>query len=480
MYEKIKSLFHYIASLLCQLLKGVSTIILTIFSLFYTGDIVNSTNSTSLLDEVSSYWLFDPKIYTSELEDQVSLDTLLNLLNPSSTTLHLDIEVANEATTDEIENVSFWNTILVSNTHVWNLTFLFLIFYLILIYSLTLYYLPLLKSFMSTTAFKNETAYTHINSISLQKFLFFPIVVLLLITLTWVSPVVTAWFGHVTMASLQRSMTLLSLVSFALVVVMYSTNLIFNTKEIYDFTIVIYSASVWVFLLFYATNIFTTIFFIEILTSLVILLLITSTFSSSYSYDLGSAPQSLYFHSVMPKSMLNSLIFFFWMSLLASLLLFLFLIIFYTSVYTFEFTLVESSMEYILTTSPETFLKTLVSSFLFISIIFLKCGLVPLFVWKPVVFKGLTLHSIFFYIGYYYYFLLTFLVYILLVELHDVLEYNKFTISLVLVIGMFMLFTILIESYYLKSFLAMSSILNTLLIFIGLATVPTSTYFFNL
>ena len=137
-------------------------------------------------------------------------------------------------------------------------------------------------------------------------------------------------------------------------------------------------------------------------------------------------------------------------------------------------------MEYVLTSNQEAFLKTLTSSFLFVAIIFLKCGLVPLFIWKPIVFKGLTLHSIFFYVCYYYYHLLTFLVYVLLIELHDVLEYNKLTLTLTIVIGVFTLFTILIESYYVKSFLAMSSILNTLLIFIGLVAMPSSAQLFNL
>ena len=51
---------------------------------------------------------------------------------------------------------------------------------------------------------------------------------------------------------------------------------------------------------------------------------------------------------------------------------------------------------------------------------------------------------------------------------------------LVLLIGSMVLITILCESYYVKAFLAMSSILNTLLVFLAMSTFSTTDVMFSL
>lgn len=169
------------------------------------------------------------------------------------------------------------------------------------------------------------------------------------------------------------------------------------------------------------------------------------------------------------------------MSLISSLLLFIFMIFFYTHLLTFEFNLIEVVTSHILhTTTFKHFLAITLISTILIVIVFLKCGLVPLYVWKPIVFKGMTLHVIFFYICYYYYYLLMFFVYLFIIYCHDVLWESKvvtFILISFLLVGIVVLVFILTESYYLKSFLAMSSILNTLLIFLGLSSLSLSNHF---
>lgn len=375
---------------------------------------------------------------------------------------------------------AFLNTKLF-NVHIWNITFFCLIFYLIFIFSITMYFTPLITNFNANAVAVNTTSYMHISTESMYKFLLTPIIFLVLIVYSWTSTTLTIWFGQLTMSTLQRTVTLFALSSFFITYYIYCTNLIFNTKEIYEFIIVLVNTLIWVFFLFYANNMFTIIFFIEILTGLTVLILITSAFSSAYNYNVTNFYKNLYFQSVIPKNTLDSLIFFFWMSLLSSLLLFIFLIFFYLQVYTFEFSLIELLITHIVVvTTFKQFLTVLMTSFIFLLIIFLKCGLVPLYVWKPIVFKGMTLHAIFFYICFYYYFLLLFFVYLLVIYLNDILWYNKFIMIIVLLLGIITLFTILIESYYFKSFLAMSSILNTLLIVLGLTSLSVSNYFFFL
>ena len=169
------------------------------------------------------------------------------------------------------------------------------------------------------------------------------------------------------------------------------------------------------------------------------------------------------------------------MSLVSSLLLFIFLIFFYTRFLTFDFVLVESILCYIVTVSTvKDILLILLSTFIFILVVFFKSGVVPLYVWKPVFFKGMPLHVLFFYICFFYYFLLLFFIYFLVVYLNDLTYYNSVLLILLSLIGTLFLIIILVESYYLKSFLAMSSILNTLLIFLAVGSISTCTFFINM
>lgn len=349
-----------------------------------------------------------------------------------------------------------------------------------MIFSIVMSTIPLIFSFTDRN-FKNTINYIHLTSATLYKFTATPLLVIFLITMSWISVTNNMWFGHVTMSTLQKHITLLCVSSFGLVCYVYSTTLIYNTRDVYDFVTVLFNTLVWIFFLFYSNNFFTVIFFIEILTGLTTLFLITSSFSSTYNYKLWDFSKSIYFSSTLPKNTLDTLIFFFWMSLLSSLLLFIFMIFFYTHLFTFEFSLVEVITTHLLSTSTfKQFLTTVTISTTLIVVIFLKCGLVPLYIWKPIVFKGMTLHVIFFYICFYYFYLLTFFTYFFIIDCHNILWESK-TVFVVLVgfllIGMIMLFFIILESHYFKSFLAMSSILNTLLIFLGMSSLATVSFF---
>jgi len=352
-----------------------------------------------------------------------------------------------------------------------------------MIFSIVMSTIPLVFSFTDRN-FKNTINYIHLTSTTLYKFTATPLLIIFLITMSWISVTNNMWFGHITMSTLQKHTTLLCVASFGLVCYVYSTTLIYNTRDVYDFVTVLFNTLVWIFFLFYSNNFFTVIFFIEILTGLTTLFLITSSFSSTYNYKLWDFSKSIYFSSTLPKNTLDTLIFFFWMSLLSSLLLFIFMIFFYTHLFTFEFSLVEVITTHLLSTSTfKHFLTTVTISTMLIVVIFLKCGLVPLYIWKPIVFKGMTLHVIFFYICFYYFYLLTFFTYFFIIDCHNILWESK-TVFVVLVsfllIGMIMLFFIILESHYFKSFLAMSSILNTLLIFLGMSSLATVSFFFTI
>ena len=366
-------------------------------------------------------------------------------------------------------------------SNIWSILYFFVNFHVLLTFSISLYSFSCSPVTSSRHAFKNHNSYVHISFKSLIKFLYTPIIVLVFLIFTWTSPIVTSWFGHIVFSHFQYSITFSILFSFFVTWYVYLTSFVFNSKDVYDYIIGVYNFLIWTIVLFYANNTFTIIFVIETLSILTTLVLITSPISSLYFSNPKDLHSTLYFSSLTPHTFLNTLIFFFWMSLVSSLLLFIFLIFFYTRFLTFDFVLVESILCYIVTVSTvKDILLILLSTFIFILVVFFKSGVVPLYVWKPVFFKGMPLHVLFFYICFFYYFLLLFFIYFLVVYLNDLTYYNSVLLILLSLIGTLFLIIILVESYYLKSFLAMSSILNTLLIFLAVGSISTCTFFINM
>lgn len=363
-------------------------------------------------------------------------------------------------------------------SNVWSLFYFFVTFHVLLTFSISLYSFCWSLVSSPNLVFRNHTTYTHVTFKSIRKFLHTPIMVLLLLVFTWTSPVVNTWFGHLIFGHFQYSITFSILFSFFITWYIYLTSVVFNTKEVYDYVISTYNFLIWTVVLFYANNTFTIIFIIETLSILTTLVLVTSPVSSFYFSNPKDLYSNLYFSNSTPLTFLSTLVFFFWMSLVSSLMLFVFLIFFYTRFLTFDFVLVESILNYIVTVSTvKDVLLILLSTFLFILVMFFKSGVVPLYVWKPVFFKGMPLHVIFFYICFFYYFLLLFFIYFLIVYLNDLTYYNSLLLVLLSLVGTLFLAIVLIEAFYLKSFLAMSSILNTLIIFLALGSISTCTFF---
>jgi len=289
------------------------------------------------------------------------------------------------------------------------------------------------------------------------------------------------WFGHLIFGSFQLKITYLVTFTFSLIWVAYASSFYYSSQEVFDYTIITYSFFIWTVFLFYSNNIFTVIFFIEILSTLITLLLITSVFSSTYFYNNLSLTNHSYFNQSTPFSFLQTLMFFFWISLVSSLNLFLFLTVFYLKFLTFDWFTLEAIFYYVVSISnlKSIFLTSLVW-FSFLFCIFLKCGLVPFYFWKPIFFKGIPLHALFFYIVFFYFFIFYFFIYFLLIYLSELFYFNIFINLVMLTTGLIFLVFIICESYYIKSFLAMSSILNTLLVFLSMSSSSIIDYTFLL
>ncbi len=355
----------------------------------------------------------------------------------------------------------------ISFSCLWSFSYFFIYIYTIVIFSIILYLIPSLKDIISYNKFKKNTNFEYLTGFDLFWLFLTPFFIFLIINFSWSSLIISAWFGNLIFSSFQYKISFLVLFIFYVVLNIYLTSFYFSSKEIYDYFITCFNFFFWVLFLFSSNTIFTFIFFIEILSTLIMLLLITSSFSTTYFYNNLNLNLHNYFNNTTPFFFIQMLIYFFWISLISSLNLFFFLILFYLKFLTFDWFIVEFIFFYIINLSNfKDFFFIFFVWFNLIFSIFLKCGLVPFYFWKPIFFKGMPLHSLLFYILFFYFFIFLFFIYFFLIYLNDIFYFFISINILILLIGFFILLFILCEAYYLKAFLAMSSILNTLFVFL--------------
>lgn len=369
--------------------------------------------------------------------------------------------------------------VFVTFSNLWSLVYFFAFTYIAFLFSAIIYCLPTLTNKSCYSVSKNNFSFKYTNSFDIFPVLVVPILLLFLTQLLWVSPSISAWFGHLIFSGLQLKITYLIMFTYFGVILTFSSTSYFSSREIYDFIITIFNFFFWTILLFMSNSIFTSIFIIEVLSTLIFLLIITSTFSTTFFYrNINFSHGHLFQHST-PQTYLQSLLFFFWVSLISSLNLFLFCLFFYLKVLTLDWFLIEYVFMYLTTTSS---LKDLIfvgtSWFILIFCLFLKCGIAPLYIWKPTFFKGIPFHTIFFYICFFYFFLFIFIIHLLTSYFSEVFYFYSYVTTLFLLLGLITLLFIVCDSYYFKSFLAISSILNSLFVFIALSSIHNTTMVF--
>ena len=318
----------------------------------------------------------------------------------------------------------------------------------------------------STTVFETKTL---LHGRELLLFILTPVALLGLLSWTWYGPALTLWFNHLTFSGFQFKTNFLISGGFSLLLTAFVLNLHLTSQEAYDYLAACYSFMLWLTLLYSVNNLFTLIFFLEILATLVNLLLITSTFSTTTFYNNLNLQNHQYFQGTTPFTFLQTLITYFWISLIAALNLFLFLLLAYLRWFSFEWSLLEVVFQYNLF---QTSLKSLTVGAViwanFVAAFFLKGGIVPFFLWKPTFFKGLPLPTLMFYVTVYYFWLLLFFYLFFSFYVHDLFQFYSLTMLLFLLLGLLTLTTLVFESTYVRSFFAVSSSLNTLLTLLAL------------
>jgi len=361
----------------------------------------------------------------------------------------------------------------------WNFSFFFLLTYLTLIISIVSYVLPVIVSHTKYASSSNKTNFWFISGFDLSWLFITPYVLFILSGSLWVSPALSSWFGHIVFSAFQLKMSYLIIWLFVIMLLVFFNTTYFSSRENYDYLIVTFNFCYWILLLFYANTIFTTIFIIEVLSTLIFLLIITSTFSSTFFYRNLDLSFGHIFQQTTPTTYLQSILYFFWISLISSLNLFLFFLLLYLKLLTLDWYLMEYIFIYYVSVSGLKEIFTLgLSWFVMMFCIFLKCGIVPLFIWKPTFFKGIPLYTLFFYICFFYFFLFLFIIHFLTSYFSEIFYYYTAITLIFLLTGLFTLLFIICESYYFKAFMAISSILNSLFVILALSASHTVDLYF--
>jgi hypothetical protein len=247
--------------------------------------------------------------------------------------------------------------------------------------------LPVISNQLKYSLSKNKTYFSIINSSDTFIILVTPIFIILMINFAWSSPEISIWFGHAVFTSFQGKILNLLGASFILFLWVLTSTTYLSSKEIYDFIITTFNFFYWIFLLFCTNSIFSTIFLIEVLSTLILLLIVSSTFSSSFFYKNTNFTFGHLFQQSTPFSYIQSILYFFWVSLISSLNLFIFCLFFYIKILTFDWYLIEHLFTYVISNSSSKELIALASSwYVLIFCLFLKCGIAPLYIWKPTFF----------------------------------------------------------------------------------------------
>ena len=366
-------------------------------------------------------------------------------------------------------------------SNLWSFSCFFLLSYVLLLISVVLYLLPVLNNFSKYTITKTKTYFSFINSFSIWPLLCVPFILAILMINLWTSPAISAWFGHIIFSSFQYKIVLFIIVNMIIYLTVFTSVNYFTSREVYDYTIVTFQFTYWIILLFHANTLFTVVFLIEVIGALLFLLIVTSTFATSFFYRNLNLNYGHLFQNVTPYPLLQSILYLFWISLVSSLNLFIFILFFYFKLLTFDWYLIEYIFLYFINISTFKEIFTLsIYWFIILVCLFVKCGIAPLYIWKPTFFKGLPIYTLFFYITFFYFHFFLFVVNFLVVSLSQVFYFYLTITWLFILLGFFTLLFIICESYYLKVFLAISSILNSLLVFLILTAPHYSDVLFYL
>ena len=138
---------------------------------------------------------------------------------------------------------------------------------------------------------------------------------------------------------------------------------------------------------------------------------------------------------------------------------------------TFDYYLIEHIFSFfIINSSFKEIIINSLSWYILIFCLFLKCGIAPLYIWKPSFFKGLPFYTLFIYICFFYFFIFIFIIHLLTSYFSEIYYFYSLIVILFIIVGLMTLLFIVCEAFYIKTFLAISSLLNSLFVLLAIAS----------
>ena len=354
--------------------------------------------------------------------------------------------------------------------------------YCTLIVSALFYMMPIIVSFDKTTQHVGiKSLFIKISGGDVMNLISLFLSHIIIVLLFWSSNEISSWFNNLQVNSFQIRMMFLILFTFYLSMQLFTSTSYFSSKEVYDLLISKINFVLWFMILFQSNSLITTIFIVETISSLIFLFVITSVTSTHYNYNNKLTISGHNFFNVFPTTYIQSLMYYYWVSLISSLNLFLFVLFTYYNLFTLDWTLMELSFTYLCMYGTwQNLVSMCIVWFFFIFCMFLKCGIAPLYIWKPTFFKGLPINSMVFYVLFVYFFLFLFFIVLLTTSLSNLFYYYSLVTFVFISLGFITLLSISCEALFIKTFIAVSSIINSLLVLIAIVSnhtisIPTLT-----
>lgn len=322
-----------------------------------------------------------------------------------------------------------------------------------------------IKYYLNNMIHNNRISNT-ITTIQLVQYLHYIVLFYIsLIILVYSNYSINLFFSSIVFTQFQFNICWLLIIICEFLILLISGLLRYQPNIFIEYTTILYFLLLWFIGLFMITNLFTFIFFFELLSLTVFFLLILSlNFNNLYIYKNITQWQNnninLFFYSFL---------YLFWISFISILNLFIFLIYFFKMTTSFDLSFVELLIIYFLyNINFDGYITILYINLLYSFIFFLKLGVIPFFLWKPNFFKSINYFYLLIYICIFYFFIFLYFLLCTYEYFYLIFIINLYFWIVIFLFGIIVLIFSLLNITNFKIFISFSSILNSFLLIICL------------
>ena len=264
------------------------------------------------------------------------------------------------------------------------------------------------------------------------------------------------WFNHITINNLFTYLLyFFTFISFLFYFLLKQISMKKKIIKSLDFLLSIGNLIFLLPYLFCVNTIFTFLFFLELLSTLLFYKLLSSKIWYKSNNKNNTTTNNL------PQNYINMIFFQYWVTFFSTI----FIIYFYINMYYFFGTSDWNNIQYCYFFSNKKNINIInlnLLLLLFIFSVFIKLGIAPLHLFKIEVYNGLPYITIFFYTTFYFLIFFLFFLLFLLNFLNIFLQQIYFIFILSIFIGVIYVIVLLFDVNYIKAFFAYSTIINSL------------------